>query len=105
MKFPEQYRTNGEPSDNGAFVIPIKTAKICVIASSGMDWDHVSASMRFRCPTWGEMCIIKRLFFRDDEEVMQLHPPLSNYKNLHPYCLHLWRPHHDKIPMPPLILV
>jgi len=72
-----------------------------IIASWGGDWDHVSVSLADRCPTWDEMAFVKEVFFRPDEAVMQLHPPRSVYKNLHPFCLHLWRPQHEPIPLPP----
>jgi len=45
------------------------------------------------------------LFWHDEECVMQLHPPKTSYVNNHPFCLHLWRPLVDKIPMPPSILI
>lgn len=79
-----------------------------VIVSSASEeyaWDHVSVSMPNRCPNWPEMSWIKSLFFDDEETVMQLHPPKSQYVNNHPYCLHLWRPIKENIPLPPLILV
>jgi len=41
---------------------------------------------------WGEMSFVKEMFFLDEEAVMQLHPPRSQYVNQHPNCLHLWRP-------------
>ena len=48
------------------------------------------------------MCAIKDMFFDHEETVMQLHPPVSEYVNIHPYCLHLWRPNNGRIiPRPP----
>jgi hypothetical protein len=38
------------------------------------------------------MDAIKRLFFHDTETVMQLHVARTSHINLHPFCLHLWRP-------------
>lgn len=76
-----------------------------IIASWGQGWDHVSVSTRNRCPSWDEMCIIKDVFFHPYEAVMQLHPPESEYVNNHPYCLHLWRPQEQPIPLPPSIMV
>jgi hypothetical protein len=72
-----------------------------VIASSGEGWDHVSVSLPERCPTWAEMEQVKRLFFRDDETAMQLHVPPTDHISIHPFCLHLWRPHGAEIPRPP----
>jgi hypothetical protein len=76
-----------------------------VLSSDGMGWEHVSVSLPTRCPTWEEMHHVKHLFWRNDEAAMELHPPESEYINNHPYCLHLWRPCDQTIPLPPSILV
>ncbi len=76
-----------------------------VIISTDYGWDHLSASLSTRCPSWEEMCQLKDLFFEPEECVMQLHPPQSEYVNNHPFCLHLWRPHDVPIPTPPSIMV
>lgn len=89
------------PDQGGAFQL----WGLAVIASWEGGWDHVSVSRRDRTPTWGEMETIKRLFFADDETAMQLHVPVSDHINNHPYCLHLWRPHGETIPMPPKWMV
>ena len=91
--------------NNGIFRVPVGTRNCHVIASDGLGWEHVSVSFSDRCPTWGEMCQIKDLFWGDDEAVMQLHPPKAIYVNNHPYCLHLWRPIEEVIPFPPSGLV
>jgi hypothetical protein len=92
----------------GVFTVPshIDGAPMCVIASSGMGWDHVSVSRKNRCPNWEEMEKVKRLFFKDDEAAMQLHVPPAQHINVHPYCLHLWRPNDGReIPLPDPIMV
>ena len=91
----------------GAFELPspIDKALIRVIASSADGWDHVSVSRPNRCPNWTEMEYIKRLFFKEDETAMQLHVPPSDHISVHPYCLHMWRPHDEQIPMPPKDMV
>lgn len=76
-----------------------------VIVSGAEGWDHVSVSLHDRCPTWDEMEYIKRLFFEDDAVCMQLHVAVSNHISHHPYCLHIWHPHADNIPLPPSIFV
>ena len=78
---------------------------IRVIASDGGDWDHVSVSMLHQIPTWEVMCWIKDIFWNKEETVMQLHPPSSEYINLHPNVLHMWKPQKALIPMPPLHMV
>ena len=98
-------RTN--PGDTfGAFAIPAHfTLKMLrVIASDGLEgppWEHVSVSLPNRCPNWNEMSQIKELFWLPTETVMQLHVPVADHINDHPFCLHLWRPRHVEIPRPP----
>jgi hypothetical protein len=89
----------------GVFRISAEDGELLVIASTGGGWEHVSVSMRSRCPSWAEMEHVKRLFFKDDETVMQLHVPVSQHINEHPYCLHLWRPIKRGIPRPPAWMV
>lgn len=100
--------------DYGAFLIPHCGAgridNLFVIASNGdpaVPWEHVSVSVSGanRCPTWGEMDAVKRLFWADDETVMQLHVPRAEHRNLHEYTLHLWRPKDAEIPRPPSWMV
>ena len=121
MKFPEQYRIRrGEwassPRDPfGMFILPPTVRRresIKIIATDGLDpdsklepWEHVSVSLATRCPTWDEMCLVKSLFWDDEDCVMQLHPPRSQWINNHPHCLHLWRPIGREIPLPPGITV
>jgi hypothetical protein len=113
----EKYRIlkgqwGSNPLDNfGAFEVPGPHGRtLRIIASSGdeeldIHWEHVSVSLSTRCPNWTEMCYVKDLFWDDEETVMQLHPPKSQYVNNHPYCLHLWRPLRVTIPTPPQITV
>lgn len=79
----------------------------CIVASWGMGWEHVSVSVVAggRCPTWEEMCKVKAWFWRDDEIVIQYHPAKADYINVHPYCLHMWRPIDIELPKPPTIMV
>lgn len=88
---------------NGAFLIPspIDGGALKVIASDQGEWDHVSVSRVNRCPNWPEMEFVKRTFFRDNETAMQLHVPPEDHVNVHPHCLHLWRPQGREIPRPP----
>jgi len=111
----EKYRvTNGpmaskpEYGFNGVFVVQRdhRTRFVC-IASDGGGWDHVSVEVKMRgslqrLPTWEEMCWIRKLFFEDEEVVVQYHPPKSQYVNVHPFVLHLWRNQSGAIPLPPM---
>lgn len=75
------------------------------ICSYGGGWDHVSVSFSNRCPTWDEMCKVKDIFFDEDECCIEYHPAKKNYVNVHPYCLHIWKPQKETIPTPPTLYV
>lgn len=68
-------------------------------------WEHVSVSVRNRCPNWQEMCFVKGLFWGAEEAVIQLHPPKSEWINNHRFCLHLFRDAVNGHRLPPSILV
>ena len=75
--------------------------KIAIVCSYGGGWEHVSVSLKNRCPTWEEMCTVKDIFWGDEECVVQYHPPKSEYVNTHPYCLHLWKKIGSEFETPP----
>jgi hypothetical protein len=102
----KMYGSYGD-SQNGVFEVPspIDGATVRVLASIGEGWEHVSVSRYTRCPNWPEMEHIKRMFFREDECVMQLHVPIADYVTGEFHgcvnCLHLWKPTGVEIPRPP----
>jgi hypothetical protein len=101
---------------NGAFIVgPTKaqqpdddptglvTEMRCIVSNGG-GWDHVSVTYndgRPCTPTWGEMALVKDLFFDQHETVVQFHPAATAYVNCHPHCLHLWRCQDRPMPCPP----
>ena len=96
-------------SSNGKFIIPRrnKSGYYQIVASDGLNWDHISVSLLDsqkdiveRCLRWEEMCEIKEMFFLDTETVVQIHPKKEDYINDHPYVLHLWRPNKMRMPLP-----
>ena len=93
----------------GVFEIPLNQNETAyVIADNGLnspEWEHVSVSLKTRCLTWEEMCKIKDLFFEEDETVIQIHPSKKHYVNVYNFCLHLWKPKIEKLPLPPSDLV
>ena len=100
------FNSTKEDGNNGVFVIPAKRYKIRAIVSGSEDWEHVSIPLsNGRTPNWKEMCAIKDLFWDPVDAVMQIHPPISEYINNHPNCLHLWRPTDQPIPQPPSYMV
>lgn len=122
MKVPEQYRltkhavygTTADAGSNGVFIIPhhkIEGYYYNCLISDGLGWEHVSVTLMStkrkveRCPTWEEMCYVKNIFWNDDEVVVQYHPAKSDYVSMHHYCLHLWKPIGQDLPIPPPFLV
>lgn len=95
----------GLDGGNGWLYHPLFKKPMVVVFSWGGGWDHVSVSFRNKTPTWDEMCIVKDIFFHENECVIQYHPPKSEYVNNHPHTLHLWKPQNGTIPMPPKIFV
>lgn len=69
---------------------------------AGEVWEHVSVALPSRDPTWVEMCEVKRMFFYPEEECVQFHPKESEYVNLHPHCLHMWRNQSGNMKKPPV---
>ena len=101
---------------NGLFRIPKDGRIVRCIASDGSDmpidepqwkWQHVSVTVEGEThpPRWSLMCWVKDLFWDDEDRVVQFHPAKSQYVNLHPACLHLWRPLVEKLPTPDAIMV
>lgn len=102
-----RYASSQANGNNGLFHVPTKAGTLHILASDGSGWEHVSVSVykKNRCPTWEEMCLVKDLFWGEDETVIQYHPAKSDYVNMHEYTLHLWRPTAVEIYTPPPILV
>lgn len=100
------YASNESNGNNGVFNFRLRSGEIIrVVASDGAGWDHVSVSLKDRCPTWDEMSLIKDLFFDESETVVQFHPKKSEYVNFHPFTLHLWRNHAYDYQLPPIFFV
>jgi len=75
-------------------------------------WEHVSVSARrgnkvgdVRTPTWKEMVYVKATCWDPEDVVVQFHPRQSEYVNVHPHVLHLWRHRELVFPTPPADLV
>lgn len=112
FKAPEKFRIQNGPfrtteadGNNGLFEWGTLNGRIRVICSDGGGWEHVSVSFEKRCPTWGEMCMVKDLFWSEEDCVIQYHPPKKDYVNYAPFCLHLWKPVGIPFPMPPTWMV
>jgi hypothetical protein len=83
--------------------------KLRIMVGTGTDeipWEHVSVSIEGnRPPNWQEMCWVKEQFWTDEETVVQFHPRKTEYVNIHPNCLHLWKPYRGDVVLPPGIAV
>lgn len=95
---------------NGAFYARGPTHILHIMASDGTDeeshgWEHVSVSMPTKTPSWKDMAWVKDQFWLPEESCFQLHPPVEDYVNHHPFCLHIWRHKTIPTPRPPSILV
>lgn len=87
---------------NGMFRIPHSNGTLRVIAGDGKGWQHVSVSWEDKndVPDWETMCYVKDLFWNDEDVVVQFHPRKSEYVNIHPGVLHLWRCTTKEFPTP-----
>ena len=77
------------------------------ICSHGGGWDHVSVAPYKKnvMPTWNDMCMIKDVFWNDDEAVIEIHPQKSEYVNNLDNCLHLWSCYYREMVLPPSCFV
>lgn len=98
-------KEKGLDGGNAIAILPGCKNVLFVVFSNGGGWDHVSVSLKHRCPTWDEMCMIKDIFFEEDECVIQYHPKKSEYVNFNKYTLHMWKPQNLGVPTPPIIFV
>ena|ERR1700678_3014139 len=125
FKVPNQYRIRTGPMGSndsiglcGAFEVPIKRTKptqkkkvlVCIADDGRMtNWEHVSCykhdGFARYIPSWSDMCKIVRLFWEEEDCVVEYHPPKSESINISPFVLHLWRPIGIEIPKPPVELV
>lgn len=99
-------------SDGGANWGYFELGELRIVSSGNCDnnpesggWEHVSVSCADRCPTWEEMDRVKKLFWRDDETVVQFHPREDVKINTHRFCLHLWKLATTEFVLPPRELI
>jgi hypothetical protein len=104
MLMKEKAYVHAHGEDGLSCVLKRRGHELCIIASWGEGWDHVSVHAMWEkqnlVPTWDEMCYVKSLFF-EPEEVCTVLPAESAYVNVHPYVLHIWRPQGVSMPTPP----
>lgn len=100
------YHGNFGDRENGLFRIGRGPcgSPLTILASTGDGWEHVSVSTPHRCPNWIEMEWVKKRTM-GDVVAYQLHLPETDHINVHPYCLHIWRPLDAEVPLPPKWMV
>lgn len=70
-------------------------------------WEHASVAplRRSYTPSWQDMAWLKDLIWNEEEAVIQVHPPKSQYVNNVGNCLHLWRCYYRDMVLPPSCFV
>lgn len=100
----KDFSVNRKGFDGGVGVFTKGVLKgATVIWSYAGGWEHVSICPINRTPTWDEMCMLKEMFWNENETVVQIHPAKENYVNNMKNCLHLWKPiekYSGKLPIP-----
>lgn len=93
--------------DGGRGIIHMPRWVGSVVWSNSGGWDHVSIAPAKRniMPSWDDMCLLKNLFFNEDEVVIQYHPAKKDYVNNLSNCLHLWKPTEETLPVPNSLMV
>lgn len=93
--------------DGFSGIIGMPTWMGTLIVSKGGGWEHVSVSPELlrTIPTWNDMCILKDIFWNEDESVIEVHPKKEEYVNNMPNCLHLWRCYYRDMILPPSCFV
>lgn len=89
----------------GIWTDPLTAKRYTYVFSWGEGWEHLSVSTPSKTPTWDIMCRFKNMFWNEDETCIEYHPAKEDYVNMHPYCLHIWKPIGIELPKPPTILV
>lgn len=110
-RLPHPVLGDSAPGANwGYFEINTLRGTLRILCDDGEEadsegWEHVSVSLSNRTPTWNEMALVKDLFWKEEECVIQFHPPESVYVRHHPHVLHLWRHKKHSHPLPPQRLI
>lgn len=93
-------RYEGDDGFGGYINLPTGHFVTFMFSYSG-GWEHLSISKPTQTPSWDDMCAAKNMFWDEDECCVEYHPAKKDYVNLHPYCLHIWKPINETLPTPP----
>lgn len=74
-----------------------------LIFSWGGGWYHASISPYKKriMPSYDDMCQLKEIFWRDDEDAIHVYPRKENHVNNVENCLHLWSCKYAPMLLPP----
>lgn len=56
----------------------------------GAEWIHASMTRRDRCPSYEDLCLLRRAAFGGDGWAYQVFAPAAKHINAHEHALHLW---------------
>ena len=78
------------------YIIPRNGVMLEIITSVQFGWEHLSMviitpDLDTRIPTYEEMVFAKGLFWEENEICIEVHPKKSEYVNINPDCLHIWK--------------
>lgn len=57
----------------------------------GMEHASISCMDMSHIPGWEELCELKDIVWKDEEECYQVFPKKSQYVNIMENCMHIWR--------------
>ena len=78
-----------------------------VICTNSGGWNHISIapSNRRIMPSYEDLCLVKDMFWNEEESVIHVFPPKSQYVNNLSNCLHLWECYYTEMVLPPSFMV
>ena len=89
----------------GFYADPLTGKTWTFVFSWSGGWEHLSVSSHNKTPSWDVMCMLKEIFWNDDEVCVEYHPKREDYVNFHQHCLHIWKKIDYEFPTPPSIFV
>ena len=98
-EYRQSFQGHYGDEQNGFIRLPQKG--LAIQFSNGGGWEHVSISRKSKMPSYDDLVWARQIFWGGNTTVMQLFVPAEDHVNVHPYCLHLWRPMEGEIPRPP----
>jgi hypothetical protein len=113
MKSFEEIKANNrihvdhEDVDGFHATISMPTWLGSLIVTRGGGWEHISVSpfKKNQMPSYDDLCMLKDMFWDEEEDVIHVFPKKSQYVNNLSNCLHLWRCYYKDMVLPPSCFV